>query len=368
MRLRTIILTIAACATVCSTVTADPTITTGTLVREMVDLRRFCEYPQPTFKTVQFSSYDRRSSVPGGPDWFANSDGFGREPIPNFEAVIKEAPKDGTGEYVICDVTGPGAIVRVWTARIRGRIQLYLDGSTTPLFDGDATDFLQKTWHGWAKDAGIDESVLEKTFRQRDAGYYPIPFAKGCRIVFLGSHHEVHFYQVQVRQYEPTAQVATFTPGDLKTYKADIEQVAKVLADPDGQWPYVSSEKEITVDLTLEPGKKVELVKLEGPGAIERLTLKASGRRINGVLRRTVLQVFCDDYPRPQVESPLGDFFGAAPGVNPYVSVPFTVQPDGTMTSRFVMPYKKNIRIVADNRSDQEVKLVGSMLPVVTGH
>lgn len=142
MRLRTIILTIAACATVCSTVTADPTITTGTLVREMVDLRRFCEYPQPTFKTVQFSSYDRRSSVPGGPDWFANSDGFGREPIPNFEAVIKEAPKDGTGEYVICDVKGPGAIVRVWTARIRGRIQLYLDDSATPLFDGDATDFL----------------------------------------------------------------------------------------------------------------------------------------------------------------------------------------------------------------------------------
>ncbi|HSW45957.1 MAG TPA: glycoside hydrolase family 172 protein [Phycisphaerae bacterium] len=347
---------------VTSAVSAEP-ITTGSLVREMIDLRRFAEFPSPAYKTVQFSSYDRRSSIPGGPEWFANSDGFGREPVPNFEAVIKEAPENGQGEgeYLICDVKGPGAVVRVWTARIIGRIRLYLDGSDTPVYDGDATEFLQKTWHGWAKAAGIDETVLENTFRQRDAGYYPIPFARGCRMVFVGSHRHVHFYQVQVRLYEPSAQVATFTPADLKTYKADIEHAARVLADPDGQWPRDAAAREVAVDASVPPGKTVELSKLEGPGTIEQLTLKATGERIDGVLRQTVLRVVCDDYPRAQVESPIGDFFGAAPGINPLVSLPFTVRPDGAMTSRFVMPFKNNIRVLADNRGDQDVKIAGSL-------
>ena len=73
---------------------AEP-ITTGTLLDEMVDMVGLAGFPDPAYKTVQFSSYDRRSSVPGGPSWFANSDGFGREPQPNFEAVLVEPNEQG---------------------------------------------------------------------------------------------------------------------------------------------------------------------------------------------------------------------------------------------------------------------------------
>jgi hypothetical protein len=103
-------------------------IDTGVLLREMIDLPRLAEFPQPAFKTVQFSSYDRQSSLPGGPGWFANNDGFGGEENPNFEAVAREPDQDGVGEYVICDVEGPGAIVRTWTAAMTGTIRLHLDG------------------------------------------------------------------------------------------------------------------------------------------------------------------------------------------------------------------------------------------------
>lgn len=336
-------------------------ITTGSLVREMIDLRRFCEFPSPTFKTIQFSSYDRRSDLPNGPGWFANSDGFGKEPVPNFESVLKLPDDGGQGEYVICDVKGPGAIVRVWTARIKGTIRLYLDGADEPIFDGEAREFLQRTWHQWAQEAGIDEKVLEGTFRQRDAGYYPIPFAKGCKIIYLGDHREIHFYQVQIRQYEPSAKVVTFAPADIKTYKADIEMVAQVLCDPDARWA-ASAGKEIPIEVTLEPGKKVVAVKLDGPGLVERLTVKVQAQRLDQALRQTVMQIVCDDFQREQVESPIGDFFGAAPGVNPFVSLPFTVRPDGTMTSRFVMPYAKNLTLIFHNRGDQDVKITGSLL------
>ena len=45
-------------------------VTTGSLYEQMIDLAGLAEFPDPAYKTVQFSSYDRRSSVPGGPGWF----------------------------------------------------------------------------------------------------------------------------------------------------------------------------------------------------------------------------------------------------------------------------------------------------------
>ena len=119
------------------------TITTGTLFDEMVDMANLATFPKPAFRTVQFSSYDRRSRLPGGPDWFANADGFGGEPIPNFEKVLRAPDVNGIGEYLIADVKGPGAIVRLWTAAISGFIRMYIDGSDIPLFDGTADEFFR---------------------------------------------------------------------------------------------------------------------------------------------------------------------------------------------------------------------------------
>ena len=69
----------------CGTGTSSKkTVTTGTLFEEMIDLVNLTYFPTPSYRTVQYSSFDRRSNLPAGPDWFANSDGFGKEPIPNF--------------------------------------------------------------------------------------------------------------------------------------------------------------------------------------------------------------------------------------------------------------------------------------------
>ena len=76
-------------------------VTTGSLYEEMIDMVGLAEFPEPAYETVQFSSYDRRSNLPGGGDWFANSDGFGNEPIPGFEAVLREPGEDGIGEYLM---------------------------------------------------------------------------------------------------------------------------------------------------------------------------------------------------------------------------------------------------------------------------
>jgi hypothetical protein len=60
----------------------------------------------------------------------------------------------------------------------------------------------------------------------------------------------------------------------------------------------------------------------------------------------------------------VGDFFGAAPGINPYESLPFTVLADGRMVCRYYMPFRDSAQLILENMGDQEVTAV---MKVVSG-
>lgn len=334
-------------------------INTGTLVRELTDLRRLAESPSPMYRTVQYSSYDRSSNLPGGPGWFANSDGFGGEKIAGFEAVLQEPDAEGVGEYLICDVQGPGAVVRTWTAGISGDLRVYLDEGPAPLYEGPALDFLQCAYRAVARRNGMDPRLYDEGFRQRDAGYCPIPFARRCRMVWRGKIKEIHFYHVQVRCYERPAGIRTFQATDLAEFSPDLAAAAAGLMNPGGMASSPATAMAV-IDAALEPGGRAEVLVLSGALALERLSLKVDAPDVDLALRQTILHVICDDYPWGQVQAPVGDFFGAAPGVNPFDTLPFTVAPDGMMTCRFIMPCKASLRVVLENRGRQRVAVTGS--------
>ena len=69
---------------------SDHAITTVSLLNEMVDLQRLAVLPDENYRTIQFSSYDRRSTKPTDSCWFSNEDGFGNEPVPGFAKVLKQ--------------------------------------------------------------------------------------------------------------------------------------------------------------------------------------------------------------------------------------------------------------------------------------
>jgi hypothetical protein len=327
----------------------------------MIDLYRLTRFPAQRYKNIQFSSYDRRSAVPGGKEWFANSDGFGEEPIPNFEAVLQAPHGDAPGEYLMCDVTGPGAIVRLWTAGITGSIRVYLDDAETPLYDGPAEAFFLRPYNPFLKGTGINPEIFTGTLHQRNASYAPVPFEKRCRIVWTGNHKDIHFYHIQIRKYAKGAQVVTFSPADLFVAAQNIQRVTEVLADMHRQRSTHAVESAKMFSLSIPPHTLLEGIKLEGGGALEQLALKLEAPRLDEALRKTILYIQCDGVPWPQVQSPIGDFFGTGPGINPYTSLPFTVAPDGTMTCRYVMPYKESLRIILDNRSDQTITISGTI-------
>lgn len=343
---------------------SDTTINTGSLFLEMTDLHRLAEFPQPVYRTIQYSSFDRRSKLPGGPEWFANSDGFGGEPIPGFEKVIKEPDEKGIGEYLIADSKGPGAIVRLWSAAISGTIRLYLDDKDTPVYSGPALDFFHRTLNAFPQAQAFKQDLLDKSIYQRDASYAPIPYARRMRLIWTGDLKTIHFYQVQVRIYAPGTSVKTFSPQDLATYSTSISQVMAELSDPDNNLPPRSQQTPHAFDQFLEPGESAEVITLNGPAALERLRLRLEAEDTDLALRQTLLHIICDDFPWGQVQSPIGDFFGAAPGVNPYQSLPFSVHPDGTMVSRWVMPFQKNLKIKLENGGHQKVRIKGAALPI----
>lgn len=332
-------------------------ITTGSLFEEMVDMSGLARFPSPAYRMVQFSSTDRRSNLPGGPDWFANSDGFGGEPIPNFEKVLREPDADGIGEYLLADVAGPGAIVRLWTAAIEGQVRVVLDDAETPIYEGSAAAFFRRPYESFEQFKEIDVETFGRTVYQRDASYAPIPFAKRLRVVWTGNVKRIHFYELQVRLYDKGASVASFRPEDIDTYRETIDRVIRTLADPDKQMKPDSGAKSFEVGLSMS--ETVTVAEFEGSRAVEQLTIQLTASDMDKALRQTVLQVTFDGYPWPQVQSPVGDLFGAAPGINPYQSLPFTVQPDGTMACRFVMPFERSCKVELVNLGDQRVEASG---------
>ncbi len=343
------------------TIAERPVVTTGTLFEEMIDLPGLSQFPDPAYRTIQFSSYDHRSQLPGGPDWFANADGFGGEPIPNFEKTLREPDAKGVGEYLLAECNGPGAIVRLWTAAISGNVRVIIDGAKEPTFDGSADEFFRRPYDRFQQTEKLQMDRFRTTIYQRDASYAPIPFAKSLRVTWTGNVREIHFYHLQVRLYEAGTAVVSFSPKDLETYRQTIDKVTDTMANPD-KAVLIAHQKPKWVDLELAPSEKKTLAECEGPQAVNLLQVQLSAKDLDLALRQTVLWITFDGYPWAQVQSPVGDFFGAAPGVNPFQSLPFSVRPDGEMICRFVMPFEKSCRIELQNRGQQSVHVKSYVL------
>ena|GEM_PF-126826 len=331
------------------------TITTATLLDEMAGLDRLMVLPLTRkYKTVQFSSYDRSSVSPDAPGWFSNSDGFGGAAHPAFEAVLRAPDENGVGTYLVCDVKQPGAIVRLWTAQHTGTIRMFLDGAGKPVFDGPAEDFYWRFSQVVAADRY--NKKYDQVFRQYDAVYFPIAFSKGCRIEWTGNTQKVHFYQVNMRLYDQGVPVQTFSVNDYNRYAAAIAKAGEQLK---GISPGAQTGSSVAAPVISVPGSsEKELLNISGEKVLKSLTLKVHTPHPETVLRQAVLSIWFDNASTPQVHMPVGDFFGAAPGINPYTSLPFSVEGDGTMHCRFPMPFKSSMRVTVTNHSGEEIGII----------
>ncbi|NQU40009.1 MAG: DUF2961 domain-containing protein [Lentisphaerae bacterium] len=100
----------------------------------------------------------------------------------------------------------------------------------------------------------------------------------------------------------------------------------------------------------IEPGKTLVLADIEGPGCIQQIWMTPTG-----VHRTTILRIYYDDQAHPSVECPVGDFFASAyvqsAGFAQLSSLAVCVNPGSAFNCYWPMPFRKRIRITAENIS-----------------
>lgn len=277
-------------------------ISTKSLMEHAFDLTHA---PSPSFTMRQASSYSPTSKTPGNDDWFANDD---------YGHYVRQEGK----EYVMADLKGPGAVVRLWSANPMGTLRLYFDGESKPRIQTNMRDWVQNLqtqlpnigtrfafWAGPGWDV-----------------YLPLPYAKSLKITIEPGEKDNPkglYYHVGYRTYASGTSVQTFRPSDLDNVDSLHPDV-----DPDGT---------LRDSVVLTPDQKLNTVTFEGPGKIQDIHLNwnYADKDLHKTLRSIWVMATFDG--EKTVSAPLGDFLAA----------PFGHSDKQSMEAhlRFDMPFKK---------------------------
>jgi hypothetical protein len=319
-----------------------PVVTVESLLREMVDWENLAREPVLYFKQAQASSYSRESRK-GGDAWFDNLD---------RGQYVRVETNDGREENVLADLAGPGTVTRFWSANPdrTNTARFYFDGEAKPRLELPLADLFK----GLRAPFGPDYSYISGTGGNL---YFPIPYAQGLKITVEETERPLRlYYEIGFRTYEAGARVETFDPALSGRWESLQARIARSLARPEPAAPPGSSTW-ISRRSEIPPGETMTLASARGEKAVFEFSARALGtnekgpwsdpRRAHNALRSLILQVDFDG--ERSIETPLGDFFGSGPGVNPYENLFFTVDGTGRMTSRLLMPFRRSMELRLKN-------------------
>lgn len=323
-----------------------PEVSLGSLLDEMTDREEAARLPVPAYGLRQASSWDRASNDPWNPgSWFANTD---------HGQFLHTEMNQGRKEWVIMQADGPGAVTRFWTPLLADKagqvIRFYLDGAPVPAIEANFLDLLRGqgfvkpplAFTAWNEsDLGRQQSTNFQG-RMGVAGdlYLPIPFAKGCKITLDSAPF---YYVINYRMYEPGTRVRSYSMGEFRSEAARLGKTSAILLavakSPAG---HTASR-----DASLAPGAEVALDLEKGDAAVREVQVALRPGDAPQALRSLVLTANFDG--EETVWCPVGEFFGAGVRLNPVRDWVRSVSSDGTLSARWVMPYRRTGRLALKN-------------------
>ncbi|WP_205618136.1 glycoside hydrolase family 172 protein [Neotamlana sedimentorum] len=341
--IKTIVLLMCIVLMTCSQLKEDETVSIESLLNEMIDREAISKFPKNEFRLKQESSYNRASKTPNDTiGWFINHDFNSKESDKNF---IRVEENNGEKEWVLMDHQGAGAIVRTWMPFLNAKkptttsiIKIYLDGAEEPTLEGNMLGLLNGT--------GLFPFPFAHKSIRSAVSFFPIPYAKSCKITVT---EKPFFYQFTYREYTEETQIKTFTVEDFKKETELIKTVGEALLAP----KVTEQGETLQLHETLKQGEEKVLNLPEGTKAIKDLSLKLDSYKDSTVTRSVVLKMEFDG--QETVWCPIGDFFGCGIGLNPFQGWYRTVDNDGTMASRWVMPYQNSGKISVVNLGKEPV-------------
>ena len=329
----------------------ESVITLRSLLREMASEETLTRFPSPSYRLVQFSSYDRLSVHPDSSGWFANND---------YTQFIREETNGGRREFVMLDTGGPGAIVRWWMTfgnanALNSYIRVYIDGQAEPAIEGMAP---QLVGEGVLAPAPLSTSVSPLTEPQRRGYnlYLPVPFSENCKItlendsVIISPERRTPsiYYNIDARLYEEGTRVMSARSGMFREDTLAIAECASAL--PVRSTGNVNDQMKRTLDGTVAPGSALSVSVAEGRLAVCGLSLRLSAPDTAATLKGAVIRLFFDGQQTAEV--PAGNFFGTGYSHNSYNTRFTGADPDGTLRSSWLMPFRDSCRIGLFNNTD----------------
>ncbi|AWW33301.1 DUF2961 domain-containing protein [Echinicola strongylocentroti] len=311
----------------------------------MVDREEQTRFPVHNFRLKQQSSYNRASVNPADSvGWFTNHDFNSNDKDHNF---IRIEEKDNQKEWVLMEHDKPGAIVRTWMPFLSPdkpntdiQIKIYLDGAEEPTLQGNMLGLFNG-------DGLIPYPFAHKSLRSA-VSFFPIPYAKSCKITTTG---RPFFYQFTFREYEEGTAVKTFSTEEFQQVKDLTVQVGKELLNPRN----AHSGEQVTMTSSIPQNGTMSLDLPSGNAAVHTLSLKLADYENDEVMRSTIIKMNADG--KETIWCPIGDFFGSGIGLNPYEGWHNTVSEEGTLTSRWVMPYQTSGSISIENLGDSPIEV-----------
>jgi len=317
------------------------------LIKKLTDLESLALAPKPGVKCAQWSSYDRASRYDPATGtyvaWDANGDGHG---------IIRTE----NGKQVFAEIEGPGVIWRIWSAAPQeGRVRIYLDGSPDPAVDLKFSQYFDGSQSPFNYPALVHDASSGKNL------YVPIPFQKSCKVVAEDKWGA--YYHFTYTTYPPDTVLPTFrrtlTGEELTALAAANDFLTNKLGnDPAGPRP---GQRTVRTSANLAPGRTLVAARIKGARAITALRVKVEGLTSRAseflAMRELALRITFDRETEPAVWAPLGDFFGSAPGINLYKSLPLGMTGDGFYCFWF-MPFAKEalVEIVNDGKSARRIR------------
>jgi hypothetical protein len=321
-------------------------VTISGLLTEMTRRESLARWPATPYKQLQASSYDRTQTDPNdSKTWFNNAD---------YGQFIRTEKHGDRTEWVVMENDGPGAVTRIWTPLLADKnkmlVRFYFDGSDVPKIEENFNDLMRGkgrikppfAFISWPE-PNVEDGVGSDL-------YFPIPYAKGCKVTFS----EVPFYySFDYRSYSPGTSVETFSWKGFEAAQSLSSSVA-------GQLEFaraVSQRPSRSVGKRLSSGAAVKVDLPRGSGAISDLEVDVPSDIERQALRSTILEITFDG--EKTVWAPIGDFFGCGVSLKPVTDRYRSVKADGSMACNWVMPYRKSatVRVVNLGKTAVPVKL-----------
>jgi hypothetical protein len=338
------------------------TVSTESLLDEMIDRENIARIPAIPFTLKQFSSYDRESVSPDQPGWFANSD---------RTMFIRKEVNQGREEYVMMDAKGPGAVVRIWMTFAgkdsgTGTLRIYFDDQPEPTIQGTAFEILSgSALVGEPLATSVSDLSL---YENRGHNLYlPLPYGTRCKITYESqnittpgnkrNNGESVYYNINYRTYPLGTKILTFSQNELGKATEKIELVQEQLRnrnkDIDGL-----RLKTAAISDDLMSGEHL-IIDIPGSAAVRYIRLKIDADDLPQALRSTIVEGEFDG--EKCIWCPAGDFFGTGYQIRHLNTWYSKVDEDGTMEVFWIMPFEKSAKLTISNLGEANVKLQGEV-------